>query len=60
MLKDNDGKTSEQWLDEMFEFELCSECGRDKDAHTAVLIRLGGQDGGCWFAKCEDKNEEDR
>jgi len=36
-----------EWLADLFEFELCSECGHDADKHTAIPF-LGN-----WFARCD-------
>jgi hypothetical protein len=33
--------TDAQWLTELFEFELCGECGRDADQHTVSPDALG-------------------
>lgn len=33
--------TDAQWLAELFEFELCGECGRDADQHTVRLDPVG-------------------
>ena len=38
----------EQWLEDMFEFENCEECGKDAMYHTAVPFF------GNWFASCNE------
>ena len=38
-----------EWLREQFEFEWCTECGRDHRHHTAAPV-LGN-----WFAWCDKK-----
>ena len=47
-MKNKNGLTGEEWGKELFEFEFCSECGKDYDEHDYVLI-LGG-----WFARCRE------
>jgi hypothetical protein len=47
-----DGITGQQFLEELFEFEYCAECGLDADAHTAIPIGLGDY-GTNWFARCD-------
>lgn len=37
---------AQQWLEEQFEYEYCSECGGDADDHIAVPVM------GNWFARC--------
>lgn len=44
---DASGLTPEEFLEQMFEFEYCSECGRDAPDHTAVIGPMGQ-----WFAYC--------
>ena len=46
MLFDRDGRTAEQFLTELFEFEYCAECGGDAPDHTPVPFM------GNWFARC--------
>ena len=45
------------WLQELFEYEYCSECLLDWDCHTAIPFMSN------WFARCdyptEDQNELD-
>jgi hypothetical protein len=47
MTTNQDGQTSDEWLVETFEYESCSECGQDADAHSAVML-LGN-----WIALCD-------
>lgn len=35
------------WLDDLFEFEYCAECGGDSQHHTAIPLN------GNWFARCD-------
>lgn len=46
-IQDASGRTSSEFLTELFEFEYCAECGGDVGDHTARLV-LGN-----WFAWCE-------
>ena len=48
---DYSGQTAQDFADSLFEFEYCSECGKDADEHTAVIGPTGN-----WFAYC-DKQE---
>lgn len=50
--RDNQGVTAEEFLDRLFEFEYCAECGKDKDAHVAVIGPFGA-----WFAYCTTPGE---
>lgn len=45
---DFSGQSAQEFADMMFEFEYCSECGKDADAHTAVIGPTGH-----WFAFCD-------
>ena len=36
-----DGRTAQQFLEEIFEYEYCAECGGDTEDHTVVLDVLG-------------------
>ena len=47
---DASGRTAQEFLSELFEFELCPECGKDKEDHTAVIGPFG-----LWFAYCDTK-----
>lgn len=42
-----DGQTFAEWAAELFEFELCEECGGDAEDHEARIVM------GHWFAKCK-------
>lgn len=44
------GETAEQWADRMFEFETCSDCGKDKEDHDIIEFM------GSWFARCKSKD----
>jgi len=44
---DIDGVTAAAWAEEFFEFELCSECLKDKEDHVMGLVL------GHWFAWCK-------
>ena len=37
----------QEWMQRLFEFEYCAECGRDHRHHTAVPVM------GNWFARCD-------
>lgn len=39
--------TAQEFLSELFEFELCTECGRDADEHSSSLDMFGN-----WHAWC--------
>lgn len=47
-----DQGTPEEWLERLFEFEYCSECGRDADEHEVVGI-LGN-----YFARCKQTADQ--
>lgn len=47
MSEDLSGQTAQEFADSLFEFEYCAECGKDADAHTAVIGPTGS-----WFAYC--------
>lgn len=54
-LRDRDGRTGHEFLEQLFEFEYCSECrGYVKD-HDAVPMLLGAYNGYkiLWFARCK-------
>lgn len=42
----------EEWLEEMFEYEDCDECGKGVMYHTAVPFM------GNWFASCNEPAKE--
>ena len=48
MSEDLSGQTAQEFADSLFEFEYCSECGKDADEHTAVIGPTGN-----WFAYCD-------
>jgi hypothetical protein len=37
----------EQWLEQLFEFEVCTECGWDADKHRVILDGLGNRRSVC-------------
>jgi hypothetical protein len=41
-----DGQSFAEWAAELFEFELCHECGRDVADHAPAVVL------GHWFALC--------
>jgi hypothetical protein len=45
-------ESSQTWLEDMFKFEWCPECGRDDRHHTAIALDLGAY-GKNWFARCD-------
>ncbi|KKL71254.1 hypothetical protein LCGC14_2096700 [marine sediment metagenome] len=45
---DRYGRSAQQFLVDLFEFEYCEECGGDVEAHTAVPF-LGN-----FFARCNE------
>lgn len=48
MSEDLSGQTAQEFANSLFEFEYCSECGKDTDEHTAVIGPTG-----LWFAYCD-------
>jgi hypothetical protein len=36
-----DGRTAQKFLEELFEYEYCAECGGDTEDHVVVLDVLG-------------------
>jgi hypothetical protein len=36
-----DGRTAQQFLEDLFEYEYCAECGGDTADHTVMLDVLG-------------------
>lgn len=42
-----DGQTWEQFAADLFEYELCAECGQDADGHEPWVVF------GHWFAHCK-------
>lgn len=53
-----DGITGKQFLEELFRYEYCTDCGLDADAHTAIPLGLGDY-GTNWFARCDMAYEDD-
>ena len=47
------GQTPEEWLEELFEFETCEECGGDVKDHEVVIV-LGN-----YFAQCNKPPVDD-
>ena len=45
---DKNGVTAKKWAEELFECELCSECGGGVNDHNYILIH------GHWFAVCKE------
>lgn len=45
-----------EWLLELFEFELCHECGGDAPDHDAIPLNFGDYGGPYFFAKCRQEN----
>ncbi len=42
-------ETPEEWLENLFEFETCSECGGDAEDHDVCLVPGMGT----YFARCK-------
>ena len=40
--------TAEEWGKQLFEFELCSECGKDLEDHDIIKVMDN------WFARCKN------
>ena len=36
-----DGRTAQEFLEDLFDYEYCAECGGDTEDHTVVLDVLG-------------------
>ena len=36
-----DGRTTQQFLEDLFEYEYCAECGGDTEDHIVMLDGLG-------------------
>ena len=49
MVKKINGLTANEWVNQLFEFEYCSECGGDIKDH--IVIEFMGN----WFARCKPK-----
>jgi hypothetical protein len=41
-------ETPEEWLEQLFEFEFCAECGGDAEDHVICLVPGIGN----YFARC--------
>lgn len=52
---DAQGVTAEEFLERLFEFEYCSECGKDKKDHVAVIDPFGN-----WHAYCQAQEHHPR
>jgi len=54
-LRDAEGRTAEEFLEKLFEFEYCAECGGDVEDHDAIPMNLGHYSGWqiLWFARCK-------
>jgi hypothetical protein len=46
-------ETPEEWLEQLFEFEYCAECGGDAADHEVCLVPGIGN----YFARCKPKGE---
>lgn len=56
---DTEGRTAEQFLAELFEFERCAECGGDVADHDAIPLMFGEYGGPYFWARCKcDTTEE--
>ncbi len=49
---DASGRTAEEFMAELFEYELCDECGGDADEHDICMGPFG-----LWFARCRRPKE---
>jgi hypothetical protein len=52
VLVDEEGQTYEEWVEELFRYEYCDECGGDVEDHEPWFIM------GHWFAHCKNAEEE--
>lgn len=50
---DTEGRTAEQFLAELFEYERCAECEGDVADHDAIAIQLGAYGGPYFWARCK-------
>jgi hypothetical protein len=50
---DAQGLTAEEFMKAEFEWELCHECERDEEDHTAVIGPFSS-----WFAYCNNPRDE--
>jgi hypothetical protein len=46
-------ETPEEWLEQLFEFEYCAECGGDAADHEVCLVPGIGN----YFARCKSPGE---
>jgi hypothetical protein len=46
-------ETPEEWLEQLFEFEYCAECGGDSEDHEVCLVPGIGN----YFARCKPPGE---
>ena len=47
-------ETPEEWLESLFEFEYCAECGGDAEDHEVCVVPGIGN----YFARCRRPNDE--
>lgn len=59
-LKDIYDRSGEEFLDELFHYEYCSYCGKDKEDHTPVpLFSDPATEAVTWFARCDKVDDEE-
>jgi hypothetical protein len=46
-------ETPEEWLEKLFEFEYCAECGGDAQDHVVCIVPGMGT----YFARCLRSND---
>ena len=46
-------ETPEEWLERLFEFEFCAECGGDAEDHEVCIVPGIGT----YFARCRRSDE---
>ena len=46
-------ETPEEWLENLYEFEFCQECGFDAEDHEVCIVPVTGS----YFARCLRPNE---
>ena len=46
-------ETPEEWLEQLFEYEYCAECGGDAEDHEVCLVPGIGN----YFARCKPPGE---
>lgn len=55
-IRDTEGRTADEFLAELFEFEYCEECGGDVEDHDPIPMTLGAySDGVLFFARCRSE-----